>query len=440
MKKIFILIGFILFWQATAQEITISGRFEPKDMAAAYVAVLGNMGQKNVLAESKVSEGKFSMSLPQDTPQGVYKLALGMQDKVYFYWMHTGQSSYELVFKNISSKWYLEGKNNKEYDYLSKYTTREDSLMQAIGVLYYTIGNYPEKKSKFIEDAKTLLDTKTKAFKLFKTTALLKAPLLVKEVLNQNNIYFYDPTWDNATIEKKADVVFWDNVPLQDTTYYKKPFFGDKLDQYFGSYIEDKLIPEEEKYFKIKNKVLLIIEKFAQHPQKNKYYNLLVRYFSGIQYHQMIQVIDPFLDKNKLMTPDDINAYEYRMAQNALINQKAPQLLSTSNEALILNTKEKNYLVFVGDNTPFSNEVLHQLEVDTQNIATVQVTVLLFSDNAESIQNFKTKFPSWNVQTQFGTTAEATIKNYKLIFVPTIFEIDKNDMVLKIIKPFEKSF
>ena len=315
MKNIFILISFIYFQQATAQEISITGAFEPKDMAAAYVAVLGNMGQKNVLAESKVSEGKFSMSLPQDTPPGVYKLALGMQEKVYFYWLHTGQSSYELVFKYQKNKWYIEGKNNKEYDYLNKTIIKEDSLMVAIGVLYYTIANYPEKKSKLIADAKTLLDTKTKEFQDFKNTALIKAPLLVKEVLNQNNIYFYDPTWDNETIEKKAAIVFWDNVPQNDTSYYKKPFFGDKLDQYFGSYNEDKIMPEQEKYLKIQNKVSQIIEKFAQHPQKNQLYNLMVRYFFSIQYPQICQVIDPFLDKNKLLSPDDVKGFEYRMAQ-----------------------------------------------------------------------------------------------------------------------------
>ena len=439
MKNIFILIGFILFQLATAQEITITGAFEPKDMAAAYVAVLGNMGQKNVLAESKVSEGKFSMSLPQDTPQGVYKLALGMQDKVYFYWLHTGQSSYELVFKYQKNKWYIEGKNNKEYDYLNKTIIKEDSLMVAIGVLYYTIGNYPEKKSKFITDAKTLLDTKTKEFQDFRNTALIKAPLLVKEVLNQNNIYFYDPTWDNETIEKKTAIVFWDNVPQNDTSYYKKPFFGDKLDQYFGSYNEDKIMPEQEKYLKIQNKVSQIIEKFAQHPQKNQLYNLMVRYFFSIQYPQICQVIDPFLDKNKLLSPDDVKGFEYRMAQKELINQKAPSILNaTTNEALTINTKEKNYLVFVGDNTPFSSAVLQQLKTETQNNDAIQVTAILFSDNAESIQNFKTQFPTWNIQTQVAKTAEETIKKYKLSYVPTVFEIDKNNTIVKIVKPFEK--
>ncbi len=437
MRKIIILLGFIFFLPVSAQEITITGCFEPKDLAAATIAVLGNMGQKNVLGESKVTEGKFNISLPQDTPQGVYKLALGMQEKVYFYWMHTGTTSYELVFKNKKNKWYLEGKNNKEYNYLNKTIVKEDSLMEAIGVLYYTIGNYPEKKSKFIIEAKSLVDKKIKEFELFKNNALLEAPLLVKEVLNQNNIYFYDPTWDSETIEKKADAFFWDNIPLEDSNYYKKPFFGDQLDQFFVSTTEDRIMSEQEKNLKIQNKVILIIEKLAQHPQRNQLYNLMVRYFSNIKYPQIIQIIDPFLDKNKLLSPEDVAGYEYRMAQKALINQKAPSIIdATTNEPLAINIKEKNYLVFLGENSPFSNAIVQQLKIETQNNEAVQVTVILFSDNSESIQNFKNQFPTWKVQTQVLKAAEETIKKYKLSYVPTLFEIDKNNTIVKIRKPF----
>ena len=438
MKNIFILIGFILFQPVTAQEITITGAFEPKDMAAAYVAVLGNIGQKNVLAESKVSDGKFSMSLPQDTPQGVYKLVLGMQDKVYFYWLHTGQNSYELVFKNSQNQWRMECLSSKAHEYLTNYIQQEDSLMQALSVLYFFTTNYPEKKEKLFTEAQTVLEQKIKNYKEFRTNAIAKAPMYCNDVLTQNQVFIYNPLWDNATLEQNYEATFYDNIPVKDSTYYKKPFFGDKLEQFFSPIIEDKIMSEEEKYINIKKRVLLTIKRLENNPQRNKFYNIMVRYFVNVQYPQIIPTIDTFLDINYLLTPEDRKAYLYRMTQKELIHSKSPPILSESNQIIDFVNQEKNYLVFVGNNTPFSTAVLQQLNMATQNKHNAQVTAILFTDNVESIQNFKNLFPSWKVYPQVGKTAEETIKKYSLSYVPTIFELNKDNIILKIVNPFEK--
>lgn len=438
MKNIFILISFIYFQQATAQEISITGTFEPKDMAAAYVAVLGNMGQKSVLAESKVSEGKFSMTLPQDTPPGVYKLALGMQEKVYFYWMHTEQSKYEFVFKSIQNQWRMECLSSKAHEYLTNYIKQEDSLMQALSVLYFFTANYPEKKEKLFTEAQTILEQKINNFKEFRNNAFVKAPRYCNDVLTQNQVFIYNPLWDNATLEQNYEATFYDNIPVKDSTFYKKPFFGNKLEQFFSPIIEDKIMSEEEKYINIKKRVLLTIKRLENNPQRNKFYNLMVRYFSNVQYSQIIPTIDTFLDINYLLTPEDRKAYLYRMTQKELIHSKSPPIVTESNQIIDFVNQEKNYLVFVGNNTPFSTSVLQQLNMATQNKHNAQVTAILFTDNAESIQNFKNLFPSWRVHPQVGKTAEESIKKYSLSYVPTIFELDKDSKIVQLVEPFQK--
>jgi hypothetical protein len=71
--------------QETKPPITFSGTFIPKDRAAASVVVYGNAGQVGVLAKAKVTEGAFSMQLPDSLAYGVYKLGFGMQEKTNLY-------------------------------------------------------------------------------------------------------------------------------------------------------------------------------------------------------------------------------------------------------------------------------------------------------------------------------------------------------------------
>ncbi len=182
-------------------------------------------------------------------------------------------------------------------------------------------------------------------------------------------------------------IAFYDNIPVKDSTYYKKPFFGDRLEQFFSPIIEDKIMSEEEKYINIKKRVLLTIKRLENNPQRNKFYNIMVRYFVNVQYPQIIPTIDTFLDINYLLTPEDRKAYLYRMTQKELIHSKSPPILSESNQIIDFVNQEKNYLVFVGNNTPFSTAVLQQLNMATQNKNNEQVTAILFTDNAESIQN-----------------------------------------------------
>jgi hypothetical protein len=435
LKKKQFVIG-LLCWLFTspmqADAITLSGFFEPKDKAAAYIAVLGNIGQKNILGEGKVIDGAFKISIQAPLPEGSYKLVFGMQEKVYFYWVHTGKNQYHLVFKNELNKWRMECTSSEEHSYITKYTKQQDSLLAPMGILYSFMANYPEKKTKLFEDVHAVLLDKIETFKKFRASKIAKAPKYSQEILKQTQIYLYNPLWEERTLEQNFESTFFDAVPKEDSNFYKKPFLGDKLEQFFSATLEDKIQPEAEKYAKIKKKVLLCLEKLATHPQKNYYYNLMIRYFSNAQYPYILPFIDNVIDPTKMITNEDVLFYEFRKSQSTLLGKVAPKIATATGENFLeQTTSTQKIVVFIGGNTPFSQQGLSQLYEKTKTQANVQVYAILLTDNPESRQNFKALFPNW---LHFETTKEVIepiAKAYSLYYTPTLFILDNNNVISK---------
>ena len=107
--------------QETKPPITFSGTFIPKDRAAASVVVYGNAGQVGVLAKAKVTEGAFSMQLPDSLAYGVYKLGFGMQEKTNLYLIHQPQvKTYIATIENKDNQWIFSSTTGSEHTYLTK--------------------------------------------------------------------------------------------------------------------------------------------------------------------------------------------------------------------------------------------------------------------------------------------------------------------------------
>lgn len=416
----------------SAKEIKITGFFAHKDMAAAYVAIQGAIDKDNKTPEARVTQGEFSFTLPENTKPGVYKLAFGMQEKVYFYWIHTGEKKYHWIFKNKDNKWIMECESTPSYRYLTQYKSEEEKLLKTLGILYDFVGNYPEKESVVYKEALNQLNEKTKAFEVFRTKGISNAPVHVKDVLEQNQIYLYNPLWNEKQLEENFEATFWNSWPKNDDSFYLKPFFQDKLEMFLSNIFENRSLKEEEKFNKAKKRILLTINKFANNPQKNYYYNLMIRYLVMTQQPFYIYLIDPFLDPKSFLSATDAEGYNYRLEQKQLVTQKAPEIKNLEIEKI-----DKEIIVFVGGNSEYSLAILQKLKQEVQKNETLKITVILFTDNSDSIQNFKILFPFWDVHTYSGTEVEKIIKDYKLFYVPSIFVLNKDRIIKKILTPFE---
>ena len=444
MKKYFfhLLVASITFTsigQEIKLPITFSGTFIPKDRAAAYVVVYGNAGQEGVLAEAKVTEGTFEMQLPDSLEYGVYKLGFGMQEKPNLYLIHQPEvKAYRATIENKNNQWTLSSITGSEHTYLTKYWQQKKKRLKPIRVLYSFEQNYPLKKEHIYKTSKKKLKEKINAFNKFRDAAITKAPKYSKELLQQNKLILHNPKWSTKERKDHFHKTLWDRVPQNDSTYYKKPYFGDKLEQVFGTIIDNGKGSEKEKLADITAKLLDVITHLKHDTYQTKYYNLMIRYFAYKQYPYVFNHIDPYINSAELLTPNDSLSYAFRQGQQLLIGKKAAAIIDSKGQDMFNAVTKKTALVFIGGNTPLSLEVLQQLNSEVATQQNPEVIAVLLGGTNESLQKFNSLFPNWTHYTiedadQIQKIADA----YKLIFAPTIFILDTDRTIQKKLAVFE---
>jgi len=420
-----------------AKEIQVSGTFTPKDRSAAYVTVLGNTNQKLLLAQAKVTDGIFSLKLPADLPLGVYKLGFASQDKFNFYLIHDGEYSYHIDFKNVNNSWTFTSNTGNEHRYITRYWKQRDSLMESIRIFYYFAKNYPHKEERIYKKNSTVLNDKVKDFKRFRTQAITQAPLYSNELLTHNKIVFHEPQLDVQTIEKNYLNTLWENLPKLDTTFYNKPYVTDKLQASFDGLLKDRSIKEKEKYQAVKERLIWLLEKLDNQPDKLKYYNLCLRYFASKNYPYVFNTIDNYLDQKHLFTTQDSEDFIYRAKQQHLIQKKAPSIATALDASIFDAVKaERKVLVFVADNTPFSHQLLNGLKEQIATKVHTKVIAVLLTDHTESIQNFINLYPNWTLCTLKNEVINNVVQAYKLFYAPAVFVLDKDNTILELKEPF----
>ena len=259
-----------------------------------------------------------------------------------------------------------------------------------------------------------------------------------KEILTHTQTIFYEPQWDTKTIETKYLNTVWDQIPENDSLFYNKPFFVGKLQATFDGLLEDINKTESEKYQAIKKRLTWLLEKLSKHVDKNKYYNLCLRYFGSKGYPYVLSDIDAYLNETQLLSAQDKEGFVYREKQRHLLGEKAPGIkLTTADNFLETVTAQKKVLVFVGDNTPFAFQLLESLKKEAATKENTKVVAILLTDNKESIQNFKRFYPTWALAAPNTDDLNNIIEAYKLVYVPSVFVLDKDNTILKQLAPFE---
>ena len=425
--------------QETKPPITFSGTFIPKDRAAASVVVYGNAGQVGVLAKAKVTEGAFSMQLPDSLAYGVYKLGFGMQEKTNLYLIHQPQvKTYIATIENKDNQWTFSSTTGSEHTYLTKYWHQQQKRLEPIRLLYYFEQNYPLKEERIYKSNRKALKEKINAFNKFRDAAISKAPKYSKELLQQNKLILHDPNWSTKEREDYFHKTLWGRVPQNDSTYYKKPYFLDKIDQVFGTIIDDGKGSEKEKLLDIMAKLTDLISYLKDDTYQTKYYNLMIHYFANKQYPYVLSHIDSYVNSAELLSPNDSLSYAFRQAQQLLIGQKAAAIIDTKGQNIFNAITKETVLVFVGGNTPISLEILQQLNSDVATQQNTAVVAVLLGGTNESLQNFKALFPNWaHYIVEDAEQIQKIVDAYKLIFAPTLFILDVERTIKKQLALFE---
>lgn len=428
----------MLYNLCSAQEdsILIEGTMNPSEHAAAYVAILGNLNQEPILAQSIVKNGAFRIMLSPHIPLGIYKIGFAMQEKVNFYFVHEGLKKYTLDFVHKNTKWFFESNTGNAHRCIASYWKKEDTMLQPVASLYQFVGTYPFKNAILYKDAIQDIDYQLKKYYFFRDSYLRNIPKEAYEILTNTKPMIFPPLWNEKDITDSICNAFGKDIPDNDTNYYKKPFFSDKLNNFFSSILEDKQLDEESRFKKIKEKISCAVQNIQNLSHKDIYYNLMIRFFYNANYPFLVEVLDMQIsDSKNLLSDTDKKYYDYRMAHYKMIKNK--KFNYTKLDSLIPKGKKDKLLLFVGTYNEPSFKWLQKIKTELEN-SKMQVYTVLFDESAESIQNFKSKFPTWKCIELGNENNIELIENLKLVFTPTVHHLDGNNLFIKEYSLFDR--
>lgn len=133
---------FVATTAITAQK-TISGTFTPADEYKWVIAYKLKPGTQGYVTDSKVTNGKFTLTMPADAKPGTYRIVYALpQEEFYFDVLYSGKEDVSLTFNEDNGVAYTSSKENI---LLSSYFNEVKDIKQQI-INFYKEGNTAKKE------------------------------------------------------------------------------------------------------------------------------------------------------------------------------------------------------------------------------------------------------------------------------------------------------
>jgi len=214
------LLFLLLFSLGLNAQQTISGNFTPAKDFTWLVAYHLKPGTQNYIADTAVTDGKFTLNIPENKPTGIYRLVYAVpQEEFYFDVIYNGKEDIVLNFNATKGVTFTTSTENIPYStYFKDINATERSLIE-----FYTSGNTNVKKY----DA--LLSRLASAQK---TGEKQTEGLLANDLIKANRPYIptqYQPLSDYVNAKKKH---YFDALDISNTTLQASGMLTDKLMNY----------------------------------------------------------------------------------------------------------------------------------------------------------------------------------------------------------------
>lgn len=418
-----IIYSIVLIWMSSVHlyaGISVTGAFAPADRSPAYISVLSDTG---IVLEAPIQQGHYHLDLPSSLSQGIYRLAFSTQDKMRFYFIHTGQSSYVIDFVNQDGQWFQVSNSSIEHRYLSQFFLRQDTVLKPLRSLYGFVGSYPEKSSSLYQMALKAIDNKREVYEQFYLQGLSIAPRYTQAILKANKLEIYPVSWTQDSIDDFHEQSYWNQSFLKDTGYYRSPFFIERLDDLFSPYLDQTGVfanlPEKEKYYQVKKRIKQCLSQWKKSKSFDRYASVVIRYLLNKGYPYLLRYIDSTVSSDGMIAPVDRVQLAYRQAGDSIRKKMSLSELFCTND-IVKDTP--NIVLYVGSPTPYGRSVLSQIDSVSKRDAR-RVRCILVQYDTESLQNLRSKYPHWSFSTMDGKEIQQWIERHHMYYLPLVYDL-----------------
>ncbi|MCK0155672.1 AhpC/TSA family protein [Cellulophaga sp. F20128] len=422
MKKITTFLLLLATLGLTAQH-TISGTFTPAKDFTWLIVYQVKPGTQVYIADTKIEDGKFNLTLPEDTSPGTYRLVYAVpQEDFNFDVIYSGTEDIELHFNAQDKVTYTKSEENI---LLTKYFLEINAVQQQI-IDFYTASN--TNKNELANLYKKLASTQA-------TYENDSKELLSNHFIKANAPYIaktHESIYDFVENKKKNYFIHLDfnNPQLQASA-----FLTDKVLNYvFTSLPLHKITKSETENFLNQNiqTVAKNLKGVSEMFQFNLYYDLWI-YAASAKYDITSDYIYSNYLKNLGISTNNQELIKGIEAHSRLREGAIAPEITWNNDKDSLSTlpASENYLlVFWSSGCSHCLTELPLLHQGLKSYKTVKVLAVGLEDDAVEWKQESAKLSDFTHALALGKWDSKYAEIYNISATPTYFILDKDKKII----------
>lgn len=424
MKNIF-LIPFLLITLSLQAQHTISGTFSPAKEYSWLIAYRLKPGTQVYTADTAITDGQFTLILPEKSPQGTYRLVYAVpQEEFYFDVIYNGKEDIALSFNMEKGVTFIESKENILFGtYFNKINILERDIISYYSNASTDVKAYQEILVKY-KDIQESYEKKSE-------------DLMANQFIKANKPYV--PT-DYVSIQdyvKNRKSSYFKNLDLSNPVLQASGFLTDKLTNYIFTALPLEQLEKTETEKEMQKNVTTVFENLNGVSDTYIFHILYTIWTqsSGSGFNDTADFIytDYLKTSNAAPANKDI-MHKIEIHNRLRIGVVAPEInWKNGDEERNLSTIQgaKNYvLVFWSSTCGHCLKELPTLHKELKEKKDIKVIAVGLEDDDLSWNIESSKLESFNHAIALGKWESEYAKVYDIHATPTYFILDENKQII----------
>jgi len=243
-----ILLVFLIGFCATAQN-TITGTFSPAEDYSWIIAYRLKPGSQVYAADTVIKNGEFNLTLPENAPQGTYRLVYAIPQEEYFFdIIYNGKEEIKFTFDSTEGANFITSEENILFGtYFNEINTLERDIIS-----FYSNGS---------TDVNAYNDLLKKFDKVQQSYEKRSKGLLVNQFIKANNPNVPSSYVSIQDYVKNRKRSYFKNLDVRNSVLQSSGFLSDKLANYVFTALPIEQLEKEETEKEIQLNITKVHEK-----------------------------------------------------------------------------------------------------------------------------------------------------------------------------------
>jgi thiol-disulfide isomerase/thioredoxin len=430
--KFYLIIPMLVMALQNSAQHNISGTFSPEADYTWLIAYRLEPAAQAYIADTQITNGRFSLHLPENSRSGTYRLVYGVpQEEYYFDVLYSGKEDIELAFDKTDGVSFINSVENKIYrNYFRDITRHEQKIISFYNSGSADTGKFESLVAELRRIQKTYEDT--------------SRGLLAQEFIVANAPYLpsrYEAIQDYLSNKKDH---YFKGLDMSNPILQASDFLTNKMVNYVFTVLPPgptDQAPSEEVRRENVLKVDRLLQAVDKHYKLKVYEALWTEAVAGSYEHTSDFIYDSYLKPLAAASGNQEMIQKIEISNRLRIGAPAPEISWTSGDDLkkltALEAAQNYVLVFWSSTCSHCLSELPKLHAALKEKTDIKVLAIGLEDDQVTWQQESAKLPAFEHAISLGKWESEYSITYAIQKTPTYFILDSNKKIVATPEDYE---